>query len=440
MRAGLYTIMMKVHVATYGCSANQSSSEIMMAAIRNMGHELVEEADAEVVVCNTCTVKAATEQKILHQIHKLGQQGVEVVVAGCMPQVQLDTILQRNPDAHILGVNSIGHIGDMLHTIGQMRTGDMPDDRLQTMDDLPTGFLNMARQRFNPNIHICQISQGCNYHCAYCIVTIARGKLRSFDADSIVADIRSAVEEGCGEIWLTSQDNAQYGTDGDVRLPELLEKIVSIPGDYKVRVGMMNPFSVRPILDNLLDVFESDKIYKIVHLPIQSASDTVLDRMDRYHSISEVNHIIDRFRQRYHDLTLFTDVIVAFPGETDEDFKQTLKWVEQYQPDKVNISRYTPRPLTKAREYRNIDSRIVGQRSGELHRLCDAIKLENKKTMIGWKGRVFVSKNASVRGVMARTDSYRPVVIPQSEGLCPGQHCMVEITDTTPGYFLGKVI
>ena len=108
---------MKVHVATYGCSANQASSETMMGTIWKMGHELVDRQHAEVVVLNTCTVKAATEQKILHEIHRLGKDGIEVVVAGCMPQVQLGDILQSNPDAHILGVNSISSIGKILDSI-----------------------------------------------------------------------------------------------------------------------------------------------------------------------------------------------------------------------------------------------------------------------------------------------------------------------------------
>ncbi|WP_370573697.1 tRNA (N(6)-L-threonylcarbamoyladenosine(37)-C(2))-methylthiotransferase [Methanomethylovorans sp.] len=432
---------MKVHVATFGCSANQASAEVMMATIRNLGHELVSEKHADVVVLNTCTVKYSTEQKILHKIKELGEKGIEVVVAGCMPEVQLDDIIRNNPDAHILGVNSISRIGEVLNSIVILGISSESTSRqaLHVFSHEPEGFINVPRFRFNSNIHICQLSQGCNNACSYCIVRFVRGPLRSFDPDPIIEDIRQGVAEGCREIWLTSQDNAQYGMDIDLRLPELLKRICDIPGDFKVRVGMMNPFSVLPILEELLDAFEHNKIYKLVHLPIQSASNDVLKRMNRFHSIEEANRMINSFRDRFDDITLFTDIIVGFPGEKDVDFMKTVEWVKDYRPEKVNISRYTPRPHTKALEYRTLDSRIVAQRSNELHDVCEQVQITVRKNMMGWKGRVFVSKEAKVKGLMARTSSYKPVVIPDSNAI-PGSFYEVEIFDATPGYFLGRVI
>ncbi len=433
--------MMKVHVSTFGCSANQASAEVMMAAIRDQGHELVPEEHADVVVLNTCTVKYTTEQKILHKIRELGEKGIEVVVSGCMPEVQLEDIIRNNPDAHILGVNSISRIGEVLNSIASpdIRSQITSRQALHVFSHEPEGFINVPRLRFNPNIHICQLSQGCNNTCSFCIVRSARGPLRSFHPDSIVKDIEQGINEGCREIWLTSQDNAQYGMDTGLRLPQLLERICAIPGDFKVRVGMMNPFSALPILEELLDAFENSKIYKLVHLPVQSASNDVLKKMNRFHSIEEANLVINSFRDRFDDLTLFTDIIVGFPGEKDVDFLKTIKWVRDYMPEKVNISRYTPRPHTKALEYRNIDSRIVAQRSNELHDVCEKVKVSVRNSMIGWQGRVFISKEAKLKGLMARTASYKPVVIPESSAV-PGSSCDVEIFDATPGYFLGRVI
>ena len=432
---------MKVHVSTFGCSANQASAEVMMATIRSLGHELASEEHADVVLLNTCTVKYSTEQKILHKIKDLGEKGIEVVVAGCMPEVQLEDIIRSNPDAHILGVNSISRIGDVLNTIAapDICSQSTSQRSLHVFSDEPEGFINVPRLRFNSNIHICQLSQGCNNACSYCIVRLVRGPLRSFHPDSIVKDIEQGVAEGCREIWLTSQDNAQYGMDIDFRLPQLLEGICEIPGDFKVRLGMMNPSSVLPILEELLDAFEKDKIYKLVHLPIQSASNDVLKRMNRSHSIEKADLIINSFRDRFDDLTLFTDIIVGFPGENEADFVKTVEWVKKQKPEKVNISRYTPRPHTKALEYRNIDSRIVVQRSNELHDVCEEVKIGARKSMMGWKGRVFISKEAKVKGLMARTASYKPVIIPESSAI-PGSFCEVEIIDATPGYFLGRII
>lgn len=433
---------MKVYLESFGCSANQASAEIMKASVERLGHKLLNSKDAdqaEVYICNSCTVKYTTEQKILYRIRKMGELGVQVIVSGCMPEVQLEEILHANPEANILGINAISRLGELLSFLEQRKKKGLTGTRLELRTSEPLGFLNVPRERSNPNIHICQISQGCNFACSYCIVKNARGKLHSFPPDEIVEDIRIAVAEGCREIWLTSQDDSQYGMDTGVKLPELLRMISEIPGDFKVRVGMMNPFSVLPILDDLVEAFDSDKIFKLLHLPIQSASHSVLKRMNRLHKMDSVDTIISTFRARFDDISLFTDIIVGFCEETEDDFKETVEWVQKYRPEKINISRYSPRPHTKAFSYRNLDSRISSQRSHELHKVCEKIKLGSKQAMIGWKGRVFVSKYTEIGDVLTRTDAYRPVVISGSN-LKPGQHANVEIVAAKPGYFLGKLV
>ncbi|WP_292381091.1 tRNA (N(6)-L-threonylcarbamoyladenosine(37)-C(2))-methylthiotransferase [Methanosarcina sp. UBA289] len=434
---------MKVYLESFGCSASQASAEIMKASVERLGHKLLEPGvadQAEVYICNSCTVKYTTEQKILYKIRSMGEKNVEVVVSGCMPEVQLEDILHANPEAHILGVNAISRLGELLSSIEQRKIRGQPEgEHFEFRTSEPLGFLNVPRERSNPNIHICQISQGCNFACSYCIVKHARGKLRSFPPDEIVEDIRTAVAEGCREIWLTSQDDSQYGMDTGVRLPELLRMISKIPGDFKVRVGMMNPFSVLPILDDLVEAFDSDKIFKLLHLPIQSASHSVLKRMNRLHKMDAVDKIINTFSARFDDLSLFTDIIVGFCDETDEDFKETVEWVQKYRPEKINISRYSPRPHTKAFSYRNLDSRILVQRSHELHKVCEQVKLGSKQAIIGWEGRVFVSKYTEMGDVLTRTDAYRPVVI-RGSNLKPGQYADVEIVAAKPGYFLGKLL
>ena len=126
--------------------------------------------------------------------------------------------------------------------------------------------------------------------------------------------------------------------------PNSFALISEIPGDFKVRVGMMNPFSVLPILDDLVEAFDSDKIFKLLHLPIQSASHSVLKKMNRLHKMDSVDTIITKFRSRFEDISLFTDIIVGFCDETEDDFRETVEWVEKYRPEKVNISRYSPSP------------------------------------------------------------------------------------------------
>lgn len=441
---------MKIYFETFGCAANQASAETMLNIIKSARHNIVSEKDADVYICNSCTVKYTTEQKILHKIKRFGEIGKDVIVAGCMPEVQLNKILNENPEALIVGVNAPARIRDALRQIELRREKTNGQTSKQTNAneyifncEKPEGFLNLPKIRYNENIHICQISTGCNFGCSYCIVRLARGNLISFPPEEIVRDIKRSVLEGCREIWLTSQDNAQYGTDFKkddlhygIRLPDLLRRICDLDGEFKIRVGMMNPFSVLPILDDLADAFDDPKIYNFLHLPIQSASYDVLKRMNRMHKTDDVETIINKFRSKFPDIDLFTDIIVGFCEETDEDFIKTAEWVKKFRPDKVNISKYSPRPGTKAYPLKNLDSRIVKSRSAELTRIADEIKLESKEKMIGKNVYVFISKYAKQKGVLARTDNYRPVIIRKTD-LKPGQSALVKITEATPGYFIG---
>lgn len=447
---------MKIYFETFGCSANQASAETMRGIIRNMGFELTSEKEADVYVCNSCTVKYTTEQKILHKIRTFGESGKDVIVCGCMPEVQLDLILNANPESYIVGVRSSNSLSDVLLKIENKRESAVSTSEnfsplhdyvpVRISSKAPEGFLNLPKVRYHDNIHICQISTGCRFGCSYCIVRLARGDLVSFPPEDIIRDVQTAVSEGCCEIWLTSQDDSQYGMDfskdspyADIRLPELLKLIADIPGDFKIRVGMMNPFSIKPILSELVDAFDHPKIYKFLHIPIQSASEDVLKTMNRHYSMNDVDDIITAFKSRFPDLTLFTDIIVGFCGETGPDFEKTVHWVQKYKPDKINISKYSPRPGTKAFPLRNLDSRILTARSRDLTEIADKLKLAAKNERVGKVENVFISKYGKESGVMARTADYKPVVLNEKE-LKPGMNAKIKIIEATPGYFIGELI
>ena len=450
--------MINIYFETFGCSANQASAETMLGIIRSAGFELVSEADADIYICNSCTVKYTTEQKILHKIRTFGELGKDVIVCGCMPEVQLDLILNANPEALILGVRSVSSLRGLLENLNKKhetnsKSADQSADfsthsyvPVRVSSQTPEGFLNLPKVRYHDNIHICQISTGCLFGCSYCIVRLARGDLISFSPDDIVSDIKAAVAEGCSEIWLTSQDDSQYGMDFPktsehfgIRLPDLLNRITEVPGDFKIRVGMMNPFSILPILPKLVDAFDHPKIYKFLHLPIQSASEAVLKTMNRHYKMSDVDEIISQFKNRFPNLTLFTDIIVGFCSETDADFDETVSWIQKHKPDKINISKYSPRPGTKAFPLRNLDSRILTARSKTLTEITTQIKQDTKNQRLGGVEEVFISKYGKESGVLARTADYKPVVL-NEPGLKPGEYADVQIIEATPGYFIGKLI
>lgn len=271
-----------------------------------------------------------------------------VIVFGCLANIQYEKVKKVNPKAIIIQNDSIDELIFILRYLKKFiyfydsftakiafmlnLRSSKKNNNILTYSNL---YLNSKKNRINKNIHICQISKGCSLNCSYCIVRKAKGNLFSFNPDDIIEDIKYAINSGCNEIWITSQDNAQYGLDFkentkyyNYKLTDLLDSIIKLDGNFKIRIGMVNPLSVFPILENLINIYEkSDKIYKVLHLPIQSASNNVLKNMNRKHDIKLANEIINKFRSKIPSLSLITDLIVGFCYETDNDFKITTDWI-----------------------------------------------------------------------------------------------------------------
>ena len=193
---------------------------------------------------------------------------------------------------------------------------------------------------------IVQVAQGCSGRCTYCLTRIARGPLRCFPEGDILAEIRLHIRAGTPEIQITAQDVSSWGLDIGTSLPALLHAVDNLSGHFTIRVGMMNPATVIGILDELVDAFASDRIFKFLHLPVQSGSDRILERMGRAYTIADFEEIVTAFRNQYPEITLFTDMIVGFCGETEQDFSASLDLINSLRPNKVNITRYSPRPFT----------------------------------------------------------------------------------------------
>ena len=194
------------------------------------------------------------------------------------------------------------------------------------------------------------IAEGCRLSCSYCITSIARGSLKSYPINEIKKDIENALEQDCKEIQITAQDTAAYGLDFGKNLGELLTKISNINSEFRIRVGMMNPYHVKNNLDSILNGFDSSKIYKFLHLPVQSGDNEILKKMNRKYEIDDFYNIVKKFRKKYPEITISTDIIVGFPTENDEQFERSIKLVSKTKPDITNITRYSARPFTKAKK------------------------------------------------------------------------------------------
>ena len=284
-------------------------------------------------------------------------------------------------------------------------------------------------------IAIVSISEGCLGSCSFCATRIARGRLKSFSIDAIVNEVKKAVEMGFKEIQLTSQDTGAYGLDmGEYKLPELLNRISKIDGDFRVRVGMMNPHHAAKILDDLINSFSNDKIYKFIHVPVQSGDNKVLEHMKRNHTVEDFVEVVDRFRKEFDDVMVSTDIIVGYPTESEESFWKSYELIKNVKPDIVNITRFSPRPNTPASKLRDIPGWIKKERSRILTKLCREIGYENNKKFIGKRFRVLITKHGKNGTMLSRTNSYRPVVTTGELGRFKD----VEIIDCTFNYLISK--
>ena len=426
---------MKVYIETYGCTTNQADSDIMRGVLAKR-FSLASSADeADVVIVNTCGVISFTERKILRRLKELKGSGKTVVAAGCLARIARRE-MEKVADA-IISPDNV-HLVDS--AVISALSGEKPVFIKVSGTDKAALYTTKCRKKENA-ISIVSISEGCLGSCSYCATKIARGRLRSFSPEKIVEEVQRAVADGFREIQLTSQDTGAYGMDrdgGSYRLPDLLNAISEIEGDFRVRVGMMNPQHAVEILDDLLNAFESEKIYKFLHIPVQSGDNKVLADMKRDHTVEDFLEVVNAFRSRFDDVMISTDIIVGFPTESEESFWKSYRLIEEVRPDIVNITRFSPRRGTAAYRLKDMPDWIKKERSRILTKLCEEIGLENHRKFVGRVERVLVTKRGKRKGknntMLARTDAYRPVVLKEG-GL--GEFYLVKVVDATFNYLVG---
>lgn len=403
---------MRVYIKTYGCTANASDSAGMRDLILRSGSEVVSDPDeADVVIINTCAVTQHTANSMVRAIRHF--EGKRVIVAGCMAAAQREMLngcekaegAGPAPVARVLGIDP-------------------------AIDDLPLAMTGATA--------IVSISEGCAGNCSYCIVKIARGNLRSYSLEAILKNVRNALAAGAREILITSQDVGAYGMDTGIRLPVLLKEILRIEGDYRIRLGMMNPFSIADILPEMIETFKDPRIYRFIHIPVQSGSDRILKLMNRPYTSDEYRRIVSTLRDSVPDITLSTDYIVGFPYESIEDFDMTLDDLMSTRPLKVNITRYSRRPGTAAALMPDTLERTKKERSRKLTALHHEITSSFMRSMIGKRLKVQVTEEGKPGTVIARDGSYNMVVI--KTPLQPGANVEVEISGSGTTYMVGRVV
>ena len=422
---------MKIYFEPYGCTLNYGESRIMEDLVRTAGNIIVQEpALADVLVLVTCTVIETTENKMMKRLTEFSQTNKPVIVAGCMAAVQAETVLETVPDAQLVPPDKIYEIPQVLESIVKnlkLKNEVIEDSPKKSMASIDA---------------IVPISNGCLGSCTYCITRLARGDLRSYPPENVIKSISDALSQNLFEIRLTAQDTAVYGLDHQTNLPGLLKLVngkFSGQKDFRIRVGMMNPNTTKPILDELVEEYKSYLIFKFLHLPVQSGNDDILQDMKRGYKVQDFVKIVKKFREALPELTLSTDIIIGYPGETEEQFKNSVELVKNIQPNIVNITRFSARPGTEAYDRKDkVHGRIQKDRSRILTKVRFEISKKLNEETINDTKRILVTEHGKENTVMGRADNYQTVVVKEKFKL--GNFVNVKIVDATNSYLIGEVV
>lgn len=430
--------MLEIYFETYGCTANYNSSEIMKGLVRQAGLNLTSNADfADLIVINSCIVKEPTEEKIRRRVQDLLEKGKKIILAGCMPRLRKDKFQDNN--VYLLDTT---HVKDIVNLIQDIESNQYDEDKyLKLRGEIKLNLPKVAKEKI---VGITQISEGCLGECKYCITRLAKGKLNSYPIEEIVSSVRKDLESGCKEVWLTSQDCASYGNgDGKYLLPQLLKEILKLKYKFRLRVGMMNPNNVLQILDELIEVYADKKMFKFLHIPIQSGSDNVLKSMGRKYSKVYVLKIIEKFRKEFPEMHISTDVIVGYPGESEEDFEETYELIEAMKPETINPSKFWPREGTVAAKLDNqIEAEVKQKRATKISKLHFEICKENQNRFLEHEAEVLVDQKGLAdfpNTYLGRDDNYKLYAI-QSKDKILGKRVKVKINKVTPFYLISEVV
>ncbi|KAI3878951.1 hypothetical protein MKX03_037348 [Papaver bracteatum] len=426
---GTQTIYMK----TFGCSHNQSDSEYMAGQLSAFGYALSDNPDdADLWLINTCTVKSPSQSAMDTLIVKCKTAKKPLVVAGCVPQGSRD--IKELEGVSIVGVQQIDRVVEVVE-----ETLKGHEVRLLTRKTLPA--LDLPKVRKNKFIEILPINVGCLGACTYCKTKHARGHLGSYTVDGLVERVKAVAAHGVKEIWLSSEDTGAYGRDIGTNLPTLLNAIVAVlPPDRStmLRIGMTNPPFILEHLKEIAAVLNHPCVYSFLHVPVQSGSDPVLTAMNREYTVSEFKKVVDTLLELVPGMHIATDIICGFPGETDENFAETVDLVKEYKFPQVHISQFYPRPGTPAARMKKVPSAVVKKRSRELTSVFESFT--PYQGMEGQIERIWITEIAT-DGVhlVGHTKGYIQVLVIAPEAML-GTSTDVKITSVGRWSVFGEVI
>ncbi len=424
----------KVFVQTFGCQQNEADSERLLGTALAMGYVATDAPnDADLIVVNTCAVREHAEKRtlsIIGQYKHIKEQntGLVIAVCGCMvgQEHRRLELKMRYPYVDItFPPGSIHNFPKLLseRLAGGRRTFAVETERPEIVEDIPVHRESSYRAWVS-------VMYGCNNFCTYCIVPYVRGRERSRRPEAIIKEVRELIASGARDITLLGQNVNSYGksSDFDCSFAQLLDRVASLDGDFKLHFMTSHP---KDATCELIDVIaDREKVAKQLHLPLQSGSDRILSAMNRHYNIEQYMEKLEYFRSRLPDASVTSDIIVGFPGETEEDFEATLDALRRARYDRIFSFIYSPRKGTPAAEMPDqISDEVKNERFSRLVALQNEISLEKNREMLGKTVRVLcdgVSKNDPSM-LEGRTEQDK-IVIFKGDATLAGQ--FVELTVT----------
>ncbi|OEL25561.1 Threonylcarbamoyladenosine tRNA methylthiotransferase [Dichanthelium oligosanthes] len=416
----------------------QSDSEYMSGQLSAFGYAITEEPEgADLWLINTCTVKNPSQSAMTTLISKCKNANKPLVVAGCVPQGSQG--LKELEGISIIGVQQIDRVVEVVEET--LKGHEVRLLSRKTLPSLDLPKVQVIHVRKNKFIEILPINVGCLGACTYCKTKHARGHLGSYTIDSLVVRAKTVVSEGVREIWLSSEDTGAYGRDIGTNLPNLLNAIVAeLPVDRStmLRIGMTNPPFILEHLKEIAAVLCHPCVYSFLHVPVQSGSDAVLTAMNREYTVSEFRKVVDTLCELVPGMQIATDIICGFPGETDEDFAETVNLIKEYQLPQVHISQFYPRPGTPAARMKKVPSNDVKKRSRELTSVFESFS--PYQGMEGKVERIWITEIAT-DGVhlVGHTKGYIQVLVIAPDSML-GTSADVKITSVGRWSVFGEVI
>ena len=396
-----------------GCKVNQYETNAMMQKMIEAGYKVVDfETKADIYIINTCTVTNMADKKsrqMLRRVKEINPEAILVAV-GCYAQVAKEKLEQIPEIDLILGINEKN---DIVKYVEQASKNTYVSDVLHQTEFLDFGDVTYTEK----TRAVIKVQDGCNQFCSYCIIPYARGRIRSRKPESVIKEITDVAKEGIKEVVITGIHIASYGKDfnTEYRLIDLLEEIQKVDGIQRIRLGSLEPTLITEEFVTRLK--KLSKICDHFHLSLQSGCNETLKRMNRKYTTDQFRHVVELLRNAYPEVHLTTDVIVGFPGETEEEFNKTYEFLKEIKFYKMHVFKYSPRSGTVAAKMPNqIDGNIKEERSNKLIELSDENEKEYNQKYIGKEVEVLLEEREG-EYLKGHTTNYMVVKMKTNENL-----------------------